>query len=329
MEISRQEMRKLQLDDPTVGFVLQAREAGKKPQIDVLRSKSLEARLLVQRWDRLEVAEGVLWRNLEDNVGKESWKQLIAPSTLRDKIMEELHAGVVGGHLGEEKTFNQLKKRFYWPGYSRSVREWCRTCSTCATRKTQVPKQRAPLQTIQVGYPMQIVATDIMGPLPESEAGNSYILVVGDYFTRWMEAFPLPDQESKTVAHKLVDEVFCRFSPPEQLHSDQGKQFESGLVHEICRILNIQKSRTTAYHPQCDGLVERFNRTLQDMLATTVRDHPFDWEVALRKVCMHGLQFQCPPSYRIYPFLPDVRQRSQIASGPSLRDTTFRTCGGK
>ena len=132
---------------------------------------------------------------------------------------------------------------------------------------------------------MQIVAADIMGPLPESEAGNSYILVVGDYFTRWMEAFPIPNQEAVTVAQKLVDEVYCRFSVPEQLHSDQGKQFESGLMHEICKLLNISKSQTTAYHPQCDGLVERFNRTLQDMLATTVRD-PFDWEGSLRKVCM-------------------------------------------
>lgn len=91
---------------------------------------------------------------------------------------------------------------------------------------------------------MQKVATDIMGPLPESDAGNSYILVVGDYFTRWMEAYPIPNMEAVTVAQKLVDEVFCRFSPPEQLHSDQGKQFESSLILEICEILNISKSRT-------------------------------------------------------------------------------------
>ena len=79
--------------------------------------------------------------------------------------------------------------------------------------------------------------------------------------------------------------MFCRFSPPEQLHSDQG-QFESDLVKEICKLLNIRKTRTTPYHPQCDGLVERFNRTLLDMLATTTRQHPFDWEDQIHKVCM-------------------------------------------
>jgi len=87
----------------------------------------------------------------------------------------------------------------------------------------------------------------------------------------------MPDQEAVTVAWKLVDGI-CRFSPPEQLHTDQGKQFESSLLQEICKILNTSKSRTTAYHPQCGGLVERFNRTLQDMLATTIKDHPFRLE---------------------------------------------------
>lgn len=179
-----------------------------------------------------------------------------------------------------------MKKRFYWPGYAQDVRHWCQTCATCAARKTVAPKNRAPLQTIEIGYLMQVVAVDIIGPFLESQAGNSYILVADDYFSKWMEAYPIPNQEASTVAQKLVDEFFCRFSTPEQLHSDQGKQFESELLKEICTILNIAKTRTTAYHPQCDGLVERFNRTLLSMLATTVVDHPFDWEEALPKMCM-------------------------------------------
>ena len=133
---------------------------------------------------------------------------------------------------------------------------------------------------------MQVVAVDILGPLPESESGNSFVLVAGDYFTKWMEAYPIHNQEAETVARKLVDEMLCRFSPPEQLYSDQGRQFESGLIKEICNILRIKKTRTSPYHPQCDGLVEEFNRTLLDMLATTTKNHPFDWEDQLRKVCM-------------------------------------------
>ena len=133
---------------------------------------------------------------------------------------------------------------------------------------------------------MQVVAVDILGPLPESESGNSYILVAGDYFTKWMKAYPIPKQEAITIAKVLVDEMFCRFSPPEQLHSDQGRQFESSIMKEVCEILGIRKSRTSPYHPQCDGLVERFNRTLLSMLATTTKNHPFNWENQIRKVCM-------------------------------------------
>ena len=100
---------------------------------------------------------------------------------------------------------------------------------------------------------MQVIAVDIMGPLPESSNKNSYILVVADYFTRWMEAYAIHDQEAATVAQKLVDDVFCWLGIPEQLHSDQGKQFESKLIQELCKTLKISKTRTTAYHPQCDG----------------------------------------------------------------------------
>ena len=200
--------------------------------------------------------------------------------------MEELHAGIMGGHVGETKILQLLKRRFYWPGHSLDVKTWCQTCAVCASRKSSAPKNCAPLQTIKAGSPMQVIAVDIMGPLPESSNKNSYILVVGDYFTRWMEAYPINNQEAGTVAQKLVDHVFCRLGIPEQLHSDQGKQFESKLVQELCKILKISKTRTTAYHPQCDGLVECFNRTLQDMIATMTADYPFDWEEALPKVCI-------------------------------------------
>ena len=96
----------------------------------------------------------------------------------------------------------------------------------------------------------------------------------------------MPSQEATTVARKLAEEFFPPFSPPEQLHSDQGKQFESKLVVEICRILNIRKSRTTPYHPQSDGLAERYNRTLLDVLSALAHDYPFEWEFYLRPACL-------------------------------------------
>ena len=99
------------------------------------------------------------------------------------------------------------------------------------------------------------MAMDSLGPFPKSERGNSYILVVADLFTRWMEAFSIPNQEASTVANIFVDKVFMCYAIPKQLHSDQGPQFESQLMSEVCKLLGIQKSRTTPYHSQCDGMV--------------------------------------------------------------------------
>ena len=156
------------------------------------------------------------------------------------------------------------------------VAQWIRTCPICATRKSPPQRNRAPLKTIVSGFPMQVVVVDILGPFPESTAGNTYVLVAGDYFTKWTEAYAIPNQEAITVARKLVNQMFCHFSPPEQLHSDQGKQFESALMQEVCNLLGIKKSKTSSYHPQFDGLEECSNHTLLDMLATTSCSHPFD-----------------------------------------------------
>ena len=153
----------------------------------------------------------------------------------------------------------------------------------CASRKTPTPKSRVPLQTITVDSPMQLVAVDILGLPPESPAGNSYVLVAGDYFTCWMESYPIPNQEAIIIAKKLT-ELFCRFSLPEQLHLDKGRQFESELLLHLHKILNLKKTRTTPYHPQSDGLIERL--TLVQMLATCIEQHPFEWEDHIQKVCM-------------------------------------------
>ena len=168
--------------------------------------------------------------------------QLILPYLLHDEVLNDLHEGAVGGHLGEWKMLGKLKERFYWPGCSEAVGEWCKGCIRCSTRKSSAPKRRAYLQTLRAGYPMQIVCVDIMGPLPET---SKYVLVAADCFTKWVEAYGIPNQEAVTVAVKLVDEMFCRFSSPEQVHSDQGRQFESVLLKEVCNLLQIKKTHTT------------------------------------------------------------------------------------
>ena len=102
----------------------------------------------------------------------------MVPKQIRPLILEELHQGIGSGHLGQEKTLGRLKERFYWPGHFSDVHNWCEACTSCTTRKTPVPGRRAALGTIATGYPMQTIATDLVGPFPESDNGNQCIRAI-------------------------------------------------------------------------------------------------------------------------------------------------------
>lgn len=167
-----------------------------------------------------------------------------------------------------------------------SVADWCSRCVKCSARKAPNPRPRAPLIQEAATFPFERVAIDITGPFPTTERGHKYILVVSDYFTRWVEAFPLKTQESKEVANSLVHNFFSRYGIPSALHSDQGRTFESNVFQEMCSILGIRKTRTSPYHPQSDGLVERFNRTLMNSLSAYVNDTQTDWDIKLPLVMM-------------------------------------------
>ena len=110
--------------------------------------------------------------------------------------------------------------------------------------------QREPLHQYIVGVPMERLAMDVAGPYPVTSAGNQYCLMVGCYFSKWLECFPIPDQKATTVARKLVFEIVARYGAFRELHSDQGTNFGSKVVLEVCRLFGIHKTRTTPYHPR-------------------------------------------------------------------------------
>ena len=118
---------------------------------------------------------------------------------------------------------------------------------------------------IKAGILMDRVAQDIMGPLPRSERGNRYLLI--------LQAYPIPNHEATSIARKVVEYFICRFGVPLAIHTDQGRQFKSALFQEMCHLLDIGKTRTTTFHPQSDGLVERMNRTLENILSMFVSEH--------------------------------------------------------
>ena len=142
----------------------------------------------------------------------------------------------------------------------------------CAAKKGG-KKIRSLLQQYDMGCPLERVAMDYQGPFPETENGNRHLLVVMDYFTKWPEAYALPNQEAVTVAKVLVDEFIPRHGVPLELHSDQGRNFESIVISEMCKLLGIHKTRTTAFNPKSDGMVEGYNLTIGRQLAMFIGEH--------------------------------------------------------
>jgi hypothetical protein len=178
-----------------------------------------------------------------------------------------------------------VRARFWWPNQKKDIQDFCRGCHFCDRFKNPVPSRKAPLQSMRVGYPNEIVGIDIMGPLPETRNGNRYIIVMVDYFTKWMEAAATQTIDASTVADVIFDRWICQWGAPCQLHSDQGSSFESNVILELCKLLQIDKTRTTAYHPQGNGLVERTNRTIKNLLKAVVEE-TVQWDKSLSKVTM-------------------------------------------
>ena len=125
---------------------------------------------------------------------------------------------------------------------------------------------------------------DKVCPIPETDRNNRYILVITDYITKWPEAFPLRNHWAETKAAKLVAEVICRYGVPRVIHTDQVKDFDFKLIKALCELLEIEKNRTTPYHPESDGLVERLNKTLISMVRSLVDEDQRDWDTLLPKV---------------------------------------------
>uniref|UniRef100_A0A8C2JCK1 Gypsy retrotransposon integrase-like protein 1 n=1 Tax=Cyprinus carpio TaxID=7962 RepID=A0A8C2JCK1_CYPCA len=281
---SEDELVKAQQRDPDIQLLVRLKSGLEDSSREVEGNPALVKYLPV--WDQLQVQNQRLVRIPPANSDAVSVIQVVLPRNLVPGVLFMLHNTTTGGHLGIQKLQAKVKDRFYWHGWFGDVKKWCRECHDCASRKDSGKAPCAPLQMSRVSRPYERVALDILGPLPETPNKNRYILVVGDYFSKWTEAFPLPNQEAQSIAKVLVEEWVCRYGVPRSVHSDQGRNFESSLFKELCRLLQINKSRTSPYHPQSDGLIERFNRTLLSMLSLFVDDNQMNWDRLLPYVMM-------------------------------------------
>ena len=240
------EIAKMQRQDPELSPMLRYVEEGTLP------SNKKDAKKLVMERSRFDIVDGVLYYENPDVEGR--WR-IAVPMCWRKTLIKEAHGGRFGGNFAECRIYEQLRRYYWWGRMRTDVREYCRSCLTCASRTGQGQAPRPHLQPIPVGGPFHRVGVDIL-QLPLTYEGNQYAIVFMDYLTKWPEVFAAADQKAETIARLHV--VSCH-GVPEQLLSDRGPNLLSKIVREVCSLLGIEKINTSGYHPQTDGLVERFN----------------------------------------------------------------------
>ena len=275
-----------QEEDVDIGPVLAWVATQHRPAWEEVGMCSRATKGLWAMFEALRLCEGVLQRGWKEPATGETRWQVVVPRSLRGVVLQAVHGAPGSGHFGVGKTLRRLRQGFYWGQHRRDVEDYCRRCDSCTAKKGPTDKSHAQLQQFPAGCPMERVGIDVLGPFPRTARGNRYILTAMDYFTKWPEAYCLPDQEAETIVDALVEGMFSRFGAAEVVHTDQGRNFESRVFAAMCEKLGSHKTRTTPLHPQSDGLVERFNRTLAQQLAIVTARHQQDWDTHVPLVLM-------------------------------------------
>ena len=202
--------------------------------------------------------------------------QQIAPPSRTHEIAPACHSSSTAGHLGVAKTSQEIKQRFHWSGRQEDTKLFVSRCRECQKR-SEPPKEHHHAFFEWKGlYLFHHIGIYFMGPLPMSN-GNKHILVIGDRFTKLYEAVSLADQTADTTANALVDHWISRFGCPHSLHSNQGRNFESKPFEQLMQLLEMDKTRTTPFRPQSNAVIERTNKTLQNMLAKCINEEQNNW----------------------------------------------------
>lgn len=287
--ISSEEWRKFQLADKNVGYVVKMIEENKS--LVASEMKNQELKVFAREQKKLVMKEGVLYRKVN---GDESERlQLVLPYSHRRRALMGVHEDLFHTHYDD--AIIHLRQRFFWPYMARDLERKIKRCGRCIMKGAK--PQKAEMQGVDATYPLELLSIDFL--TIEVKGIKQNILVVMDVFTKFATAILTKDQKAKTVANALWKQFFMIYGFPSRILSDQGRDFESNLIREVCQLAGIDKCRTTPYHPSSNP-VERFNRSIISMLRSLELDQKVDWRkhlpaaVHAYNCCIHQTTGFCP-----------------------------------
>ena len=232
------------------------------------------------------------------NVDSDPVIRLYIPEHLRDQVIKQYHD--MNGHMGIDKTHDAIKGKYFWPNMYKELYQYVHSCIICQTRnlkKIKPPQQ----ETDAPPYPFAKIGLDVSGPYPKTLSGNKYIIGFVDWYSGWPEAFAVPDKTAETVAHLVIDEIIPRHSTPLQIVSDNGSENVNKVMKHMLKSNNISHITTSFYHPQGNSKVERFHRTLHDIMSKKVNDNLETWDIYLNQV-LGAIRFNINDSTKFSPF---------------------------
>ncbi|XP_078246269.1 uncharacterized protein LOC144588092 [Pogona vitticeps] len=265
---------------------------GQEQKADATLQKCFEqvtdAQLTPETPVRFLEKKGILYRETLRNISKGGdgiRSQLVVPEKYRPMILQRGHSDVFAAHLGVNKTQQRITQNFYWPDIGKQIREFCKQCDVCQRQGNSRDRTKAKLCPLPViDTPFKCIGVDIVGPLPKAtKRGNRFILTIVDHATRYPEAIPLTNIETNTVADALVG-YMSRMGFASEIITDLGASFTSKLMKRLWQICGIKHKETTAYHPESNGLTEKFNGTLMRMIRAYLAENPNNWDQKLQSL---------------------------------------------
>ena len=260
------------------------KEQHNDPEILPLLERALDEKEIDQVPVCFYVKNDILMRKWRppDVSAEDEWTvnhQIVVPRVYRPEILNLAHETPMSGHLGVNKTYHKILNHFYWPGLKSDVSQFCKSCHTC--QMVGKPNQTIPKAHLQpipaFDEPFSRIIIDCVGPLPKTKSGNEYLLTIMCASTRFPEAIPLRNIKTKNIVKALV-KFFTFVGLPKSVQSDQGSNFMSGIFQQVMHELGITQYKSSPYHPESQGALERFHQTLKNMIRSYCFDTEKDWD---------------------------------------------------